>query len=122
MDDITVMLVDDEEEFVTTLAERLELRDMEVRVALSGEEALRMLTEFVPQVMVLDLKMPGMDGLEVLRAVHSQHPEIKKIMLTGHGSDKDRDEAMRIGADDYLHKPIDIQELTRCIRQAMGLS
>lgn len=120
MDEITVMLVDDEEEFVTTLAERLELRDMEVRVALSGEEAVHLLVEFVPQVMVLDLKMPGMDGLEVLRVVHSQHPEVKAIMLTGHGSEKDREEAMRIGACDYLHKPVDITELTERIKKAVA--
>lgn len=119
MECIAVMLVDDEEEFVTTLAERLELRDMDVRVALSGEESLRLLTEFVPHVMVLDLKMPGMDGLEVLRAVHSQHPEIKTIMLTGHGSEKDRVEALHIGAFGYLHKPVDISDLTDQIQKAV---
>ena len=97
MKEMKVLLVDDEEEFVKALAERMKMRDLESDVALSGEQALKTMDEDLPDVMVLDLKMPGMDGMEVLRRAKNAYPGVQIIMLTGHGSEKDEQEARRLG-------------------------
>ena len=115
---IKVLLVDDEEDYVKTMAERMEMRDQGSDVALNGEEALSMLQEDVPDVMVLDLRMPGIGGMEVLEKVKKNFPAVEVIILTGHGSDKEEVEARRLGAFDYLKKPVDIAELMEVIRQA----
>ncbi|MFP4624461.1 MAG: response regulator [Gemmatimonadota bacterium] len=117
---LKVLYVDDEEDFVQTLAERMRMREVGGDVALGGEEALEMLeleTER-PDVMVLDIQMPGLDGLEVLRRVKRQYPEIQVVILTGHGSKKDEAEARRLGAFDYLRKPVEIEELMETVRRA----
>ncbi len=113
-----VLLVDDEKDFVTTLSERLEMRDIEPAVVYSGEEALDLLKEEVPDVMVLDLRMPGIDGTEVLRKVRLEHPNVAVIILTGHGSEKDRQLCMDLGAFAYLEKPVDIEELSEHMKRA----
>ncbi len=113
-----ILLVDDEREFVQTLSERLIMRDMGSAVAYDGASALEMIAEHEPEVMILDLKMPGIDGIEVLRRVKSMNPDIEVIILTGHGSETDRDECMRLGAFAYLQKPVDIDKLSETIRQA----
>ena len=113
-----VLLVDDEEEFVKALAERLEIRGMQVEVALNGEQGLRKVRDDVPDAMVLDLKMPGIDGLEVLKRVKKNHPEVRVIILTGHGSERDRDAAVRAGAFEYLQKPVDIKDLVEVLSRA----
>ena len=113
-----VLLVDDEEELVKALAERLEIRGIMAEVALNGEQGLQKVTHDTPDVMVLDLKMPGIDGLEVLRRVRKSHPQIRVIILTGHGSERDRVVAERIGAFDYLQKPVDIQVLVEVLNRA----
>jgi DNA-binding response OmpR family regulator len=115
---LRLLLVDDEEGFVTTLAERLELRGLAPRVALNGEQALALATEEPPQVMVLDLRMPGMSGQEVLRAVKSRWPLTEVIMLTGHGSEQDRDACLALGAGAYHKKPLDLEVLMDSIRAA----
>jgi DNA-binding NtrC family response regulator len=115
---LRVLLVDDEEDYVRTMAERMEMREVGSDVALTGEEALTMLEEDVPDVIVLDLKMPGMGGLEVLEQVRKSHPEVQVIILTGHGSDKEEVEARRLGAFDYLRKPVDINDLMETVRRA----
>ncbi|NCC25298.1 MAG: response regulator [Deltaproteobacteria bacterium] len=113
-----VLLVDDEREFVQTLSERLMLREMGSAVAFDGESALRLVDEDEPEVMVLDLKMPGIDGIEVLRNVKKSRPQVEVIILTGHGSEADRDECMRLGAFAYLHKPVDFEVLSETIKKA----
>ncbi len=113
-----VLLVDDEKEFVLALSERLEIRRIEPSVAYDGEEALAALEERRPRVIVLDLRMPGMDGMEVLRRVKRSHPEVEVIILTGHGSEKDRALADELGAFAYLQKPVEIDELERTVREA----
>ncbi|MFW5490505.1 MAG: response regulator [Desulfovibrio sp.] len=113
-----VLLVDDEREFVQTLSERLLLRDMGSAVVYDGESALNLLNDDQPEVMILDLKMPGIDGIEVLRRVKSTRPEIEVIILTGHGSDKDREICMELGAFAYLHKPVDIDVLSETLKAA----
>ncbi|GLI33229.1 response regulator [Desulforhabdus amnigena] len=115
-----VLLVDDEEELVKALAERLEIRKLSCQIALNGEEALRIVEDSPPDVMVLDLKMPGMDGMEVLRRVKKSHPEIEVLILTGHGSESDEQIARRLGAFDYLQKPVDIRELVSALERAYG--
>ena len=77
-----------------------------------------MLEDDLPDVMVLDLRMPGIDGMEVLRRVKKTYPQIEVIIMTGHGSDKDEEEARRLGAFDYLRKPVDINHLMETVRNA----
>ena len=113
-----VLLVDDEREFVQTLSERLQMRDYGSAVAYDGEEALSILAEEEPEVMVLDLKMPGIDGLEVLRRVRSEHPNVEVIVLTGHGSREIEQQCMELGACAYLEKPVDMETLTARMQEA----
>jgi CheY-like chemotaxis protein len=113
-----VLLVDDERDFVQTLSERLELRDMGSAVVFNGESALQMVTEDKPDVMIIDLKMPDINGLEVLRQVKATQPEIEVIVMTGHGSAADEARCRELGAFAYLQKPVDIEELSVILRQA----
>ena len=118
MNKIKLLLVDDEKEFVTTLSERLQMRNFDSTCVFNGDEALHSITINVPDVMILDLKMPGTGGMEVLRRLKFTHPEIRVIVLTGHGSEKDKEEAFRLGAFEYLQKPVDIKKLTKHIQYA----
>ena len=118
MKEFKVLMVDDEEDFVTTLSERMKMREVDSEVALDGEQALQRVEDDIPDVMVLDLKMPGIDGLEVLRRVRKAYPQIPVVILTGHGSEKDEAEARRLGAFDYLQKPVDIEKLVKILRKA----
>ena len=118
MKEFKVLMVDDEEDFVTTLSERMKMRDVDSDVALDGEQALQRVEDDIPDVMVLDLKMPGIDGLEVLRRVRKAYPQIPVVILTGHGSEKDEAEARRLGAFEYLQKPVDIEKLVKVLRKA----
>lgn len=113
-----VLLVDDEREFAQTLSERLMMRDMGSAVVYDGESALNLVSDDEPEVMVLDLKMPGIDGIEVLRRVKQEHPGVEVIILTGHGSEKDREVCMELGAFAYLHKPVDIDVLSETLKAA----
>jgi len=119
MDRLKVLLVDDEKEFVTTLAERLELRGFQVLIATDGEEALRFFDTDLPQVVVLDLMMPGLSGMEVLERIKAIDSKIPVILLTGHGATKDGIRGMQLGALDYLMKPIDINELISKLNDAV---
>jgi len=94
------------------------MRDMGSAVAYDGESALEMIKEDEPDVMILDLRMPGIDGIEVLRRVKATQPEIEVIILTGHGSEADRKVCMELGAFDYLQKPVDIDKLSETIKKA----
>ena len=113
-----VLLVDDEREFIQTLSERLMMRDMGSAVAYDGESALKLIEEDEPEVMIVDLKMPGIDGFEVLRTVKETRPEIEVIIVTGHGSEEDRRLCMDLGAFAYLQKPLDINVLSDTIQEA----
>jgi two-component system, OmpR family, response regulator len=119
MDPMKILLVDDEREFVTTLAERLELRNMKVSIAMDGESALGFIENDPPQVVVLDVMMPGLGGLEVLERIKSVDSKIQVILLTGHGATKDGIRGMQLGAFDYLIKPIDIDELIKKLNEAV---
>ncbi len=115
---LKILLVDDEKEFVESLSERLGLRDLKVDIAYDGEQALEAVKEEEPDFMVLDLSMPGIDGLEVLRRVKKKYPGVQVVILTGHGSDKDEAEAKRLGAAAYLEKPVDIEPLVGTLHKA----
>ena len=112
-----LLLVDDEREFVHTLSERLMMREIGSAIVYDGEQALSYIEEESPQVIVLDLKMPGIDGVEVLRRVKSSHPEIDVIILSGHGSSEDEKKCLELGAVAYLHKPVDIDNLTSLLNK-----
>lgn len=116
-EEIKILLVDDEKQFVDTLAERLAMRGFSARVAYDGPQALKAV-EDPTDVIVLDLRMPGMDGFEVLRSVKKSNPQVQVIILTGHGGDAEEQTAYRMGAYNFLKKPVDIDELLNSIRMA----
>ena len=116
-EEIKILLVDDEKQFVDTLAERLAMRGFTARVAYDGPQALKAVEELT-DVIVLDLRMPGMDGFEVLRNVKKSNPQVQVIILTGHGGDAEEQTAYRMGAYNFLKKPMDIDELLNSIRMA----
>jgi DNA-binding response OmpR family regulator len=111
----SILLIDDEEAFVTTLQERLEMRGFPCRVAFNGESGLEMIASHPPDVIVLDLRMPGMSGVEVLRRIRRQWPGLPVIMLSGHGSDQDFETCLSLGAAQYHKKPLDIGDLLESI-------
>ncbi len=113
-----ILVVDDEEEFADAFAERLRLRGFRSYVANNGETALRLLEQGVAKVMVLDLKMPGMDGFEVLRRSKEIDPSLQVIVLSGHGSDEDEVFARNLGAFQYLRKPADIGAILEALKEA----
>lgn len=113
-----VLFVDDEKEFVQTVSQRLISRDVGTYGVFNGEDALELVAEDRPEVMVLDLKMPGLHGIEVLRQTKKLAPEVEVIILTGHGTNQDMLECMELGAFAYLNKPVDIEELSATIKAA----
>lgn len=114
----TVMIVDDEEDFRNTLAKRLEKRNLRVIKADGGEAALAVLKQECVDVVALDVRMQGMDGIEVLRAIKAWDPEIEVVMLTGHASVEAAVQGMALGAFDYLMKPVGIDELVFKLQDA----
>jgi len=120
MEQLRILLVDDEEDFASTLAERLVLRGFQAEVDTSGIDALRHIREHDFSVLILDVKMPGIDGLGLMAKIKRKHPDLPVILLTGHGSVANAETGMKKGAFDYLTKPIDIDELIEKIRNAVG--
>lgn len=111
MDKMRMMLVDDEEGFLLTTKKLLERKGIHVITAASGHEALEKLVAESVHVVILDVKMPGMDGVAVLKAIKGRYPLVQVVMLTGHGTVESALEGLQSGATDYLMKPIDIDEL-----------
>ena len=120
MKDFKVLLVDDEEDFVKSLSERIEMRNLGSDVALDGSQALEKIADKAPDVVVLDLKMPGMHGLEVLEQIKKAYPSIQVVILTGHGSEEDEKKARKLGAFDYLSKPVGLDKLMETLSKAYG--
>lgn len=110
-----VLLVDDEEEFIKTLSQRLEMRGLKVTAAVRGEEAVELADKQSFDAIVIDLAMPGMDGLETLKRIKENNPDAEIIMLSGQGTVKTGIKAMKLGAEDFLEKPVDMQELLKKI-------
>ena len=111
MKEFTVLVVDDEDEFREVTTKILSKRGLQVQGAESGEKALAILEHSRIDVVLLDVKMPGMDGIETLRQIRSRKPLVEVVLLTGHASVESGIEGMKLGAFDYLMKPIDIEPL-----------
>jgi two-component system, OmpR family, response regulator len=111
VNNFNVLLVDDELEFLATLVKRLTKRGLNIRTAKNGEDALKIIGEKVIDVVVLDVRMPGIDGIQTLREIKKKDPLMEVIMLTGHARLEVAIEGMELGAFDYLMKPADIDEL-----------
>ncbi|MGC2061647.1 MAG: response regulator [Thermodesulfovibrionales bacterium] len=119
MSDIKIMLIDDDEEGpIRVLSECLEMKDFKKNTAFEGEQVIKMISDKEPDIMILDLKISGIDGMEVLRRVRKTHPDIRVIIQTGHGNDLDEAEARQLGVFDYLKKPVDTELLAERIRAA----
>lgn len=114
-----ILVVDDEKDFRDLMVKRLSRQKYGVCGAAGGEEALAIVRDRIFDVALVDLKMPGMDGLELLRRLRSVTPETEVIILTGHGSTETAVEAMKMGAYDYLTKPVDLQELQVLLEKAV---
>jgi CheY-like chemotaxis protein len=94
------------------------MRDMAATVVYNGEQALSLVDEEEPEVIVLDLKMPGIDGFEVLRRIKKEHPKVEIIVLTGQSSKEDEEACLKLGAFAYLEKPVDVEVLAQIMRKA----
>ncbi|MFH2035309.1 MAG: response regulator, partial [Candidatus Zixiibacteriota bacterium] len=116
LDDIRVMLIDDETEFLESMKRILQRRKMTITTAESGEKGLALLKNSIVDIAVVDIKMPGMDGLEVLRKIKEDFPSIEVILLTGHPTVEAALEGIKLGANEYLKKPPDIEGLVTTIR------
>jgi len=116
--DINILLVDDETDFVETLTKRFRIRKIQVASASNGPDALKLLEDQEFDVAILDVRMPGMDGMELLRAIRARHPLTEVIMLTGHASLETGMQGMNLGAYDYVLKPADFDELLDKVRRA----
>ncbi len=113
-----VLLVDDEEQFLKALSQRLEGRGMKIEAATSGEDALRQAKGKDFDAIVLDLVMPGLDGLDVLKQLRQENPDLQIIMLTGHATVEKSVEAIKEGAVELLEKPVDMDKLLKRIGEA----
>ncbi len=122
MIDYSVLLVDDEEDFLTLLVERLRARQFDVRSARTGAEALDELGQRVADLVVLDVRLPGMGGLETLQHIKRDHPDVQVIMLSGVVDAKLADRARQLGAMDYQTKPVNLPELLNGIDVAFAKS
>lgn len=116
---IKVLLIDDEEEFVSTLSERLQIRGYDSKFATSGDQGLKEIETFKPDVVILDVIMPGISGFDVLRSIKKTAPSTPVILLTGHSSTQDGMKGMELGAFDYIIKPVDIEQLVEKINSAI---
>lgn len=115
---IRLLLVDDEKDFTDTLKQRLEIRDFAVAVAYSGDQALTEFNKDETDIVILDVLMPGLSGIETLERFKETAPLIEVIMLTGHATIENAIEGMKKGAYDYLMKPVETEELVEKINDA----
>ena len=118
---IRVLLVDDEPDFVESLSQSLQIRDFDVKTSLSGDEALDLILRQDFDVIVLDVLMPGKDGIETLREIKTIKPLLNVIMLTGKTTVETAIEGMKLGAYDYLMKPTEIEDLVEKITRSHKL-
>lgn len=116
-----ILLIDDETEFTSALAERLKLRGHIAETTDNGETGIDLIQNNDYTIAVLDLMMPGMSGLDTLKHIKQIKKDLPVILLTGHGSTREGVEGMRLGASDYLMKPLDINELLAKINAALNI-
>ena len=115
-----ILLIDDETDFSETLAERLEMRGFTTMLASDGETGIKLVSEHQTDVVVLDLKMPGLNGIDTLKRIKASQPDLPVILLTGQGSTDDGREGKALGAFDYLMKPLKIDDLIEKINCALN--
>lgn len=115
-----VLLVDDEVDFLETLSERMRVRDMDVTISASPLDAIKKVQEKDYDAIIMDLKMPQMDGLQLLKVLKEKNPDLQIILLTGHATVEKGIEAMKLGATDFLEKPVDLEVLTEKIHKAQA--
>ncbi|MEE4356491.1 MAG: response regulator [Desulfococcaceae bacterium] len=120
MEKMKLMLVDDEERFLSTMSKVLEKKGYDVFTASNGSDALEKLRKHPIHVVILDVKMPEMDGNAVLRAIKQQYPMTEVIMLTGHATVESAIDGLKVGASDYLMKPADIDDLMQKTNEAFA--
>lgn len=113
-----VLIVDDEKDFVQMFSLRLQAQGEKVSTAYSGKEALEVLARVPIDVVILDIRMPGMDGIDTLKQMKITHPLVEVILLTGHGSTETAVEGMKLGAFDYLMKPAEFEEIQLKVEKA----
>ena len=113
-----VLLVDDEEQFLDLLSQRLVARGLKVKAVTNGEDAVNQVEDHNFYAIIVDLAMPGIDGIETLKRIKEKRPDLEIIMLTGHATVKSGIEAMKLGADDFLEKPVDLNVLLEKIGEA----
>ena len=113
-----VLLIDDEEQFLKVLGERLETRGLKVNTVTNGEDALTLIDDKNYDAIILDLAMPGIDGIETLKLLKEKNPDLEIIMLTGHATVQKGIEAMKLGAEDFLEKPVELSVLLERISEA----
>jgi DNA-binding NtrC family response regulator len=118
MEDFRVLVVDDEADFLETIVRRLQRRNIDTAGVDSGEKALEFLEQHDVDVVILDVRMKGMDGIETLKVLKKRWPRVEVVMLTGHGSLESGIEGMQLGAYDYIMKPAKFDELMLKIQQA----
>lgn len=119
MDNIRVLIVDDEEELAATIAERLEIRGIKTQTASDGDSALNLIKTDPPDVVVLDLMMPGIGGLGILKQINLLDNKIPVILLTGYASKERSIEGMNLGAFDYVLKPCNLDDLITKIQESV---
>lgn len=117
---IRVLVIDDELDFLQSMVMRLKLRGLDAEGVASGDAALERLAEQPFDVAVLDIKMPGLDGIDVLREIRRRHPGVEVLVLTGHASQELSHEGLSLGAFDYLMKPVKLETVVERIHAAMG--
>lgn len=127
LDGLRIHIIDDEEDFARTLASRLELRGMAVKCSFSGEQGLTALAEEIPDVLLLDMRMPGMSGVDVLHAMHGSKAirngkSLPVLIISGHAVVRDIHEAEKLGIRGFIPKPLDFEELLNAIASAAGKS
>jgi DNA-binding NtrC family response regulator len=116
----TILIVDDEKDFCTVLSDSLSQDRYQVFTALNGKTALQLAKKEKPDLMLLDIKMPGMDGIEVLRKIKKMKKEIVVIMFTAYGTLETARKAMKLGAYDYVTKPVDLFLLKSLVKEVLG--
>jgi len=120
MERLRILIVDDESELVQALVERLTLRRIQARGVTSGEEAMELIRSEPFDVALLDVKMPGLGGLELAKRIRAERPGLQVVLLTGHGSTQDAEDGKALGVFDYLMKPIKLEALLDILRAAAG--
>ena len=113
-----ILVIDDEPLVAGVVAEALRTEDNEVVVARSGEEGLRAMEQTPPDAVFLDMMMPGMDGVEVLRRIRGTHPDLPVIILTGWASESQLEDLRKLGVTDVIQKPVPLQNLTRALARS----